>query len=223
MHIAIETLATYDIIKLFFETSNHLRNFSTFLSVLVALYVFFKANSIRTYYYKKRNEAAYGYYINIKIFTIRLQALINKSGILCKLSADENLRKKYNSPDIVLEELRSLSKEMLVYLSNKPDQIPIDTNKWDQHIRELVNYLNEFIFIGFIYNIHIINEDNLDGYIKKISKLLNSINSSIDQETRRIHGEATKLSFRKRLFLKSANLSTKIIKKMKASIHRILE
>jgi len=111
-----------------------------------------------------RQEAIFGFHINIFIFIRRLKVfftkkeqletenLENANNIFSLLSNNGDIRREYYSVyESKGKELRDLSFEFLQYLSNAQKQVPpknYENEKWYNDITVLVEFLSRFSQIG---------------------------------------------------------------------------
>ena len=157
--------ACQDVINLACDiiNSNGLSNIIALLTLVVGIIAIWVGyNKINEY----RQEAIFGFHINLFVFIRRLKVyfikkkqltekkdLENANNIFSLLSSNGDIKKQfYSAYESQGEELRDLSLEFLQYLSNAQKQVPPrgckDRKKWYNDITELVKILNRFSRIG---------------------------------------------------------------------------
>lgn len=180
-----------------FLASDTFANCISFLGLIVAVITLIiggsKVHEFLIDFNKKKRNAVYSYYSNLKIFINRLIRLTindqnNALGHIYLLSPNEELRKKYINCKKLSVKLSVLSEKFLDYLSSASDQIPIATNEkedknWSNLIEQLSVFLCDFLlFDSGVYLPNLNTEESINKYCNNLysisQDLLNLIEKS---------------------------------------------
>lgn len=131
----------------------------------------------------RRTEAAFGYYMNLVYFIMRMRPLIfNDDGCPLKtlyhLSPSTDFRKEAETLNAgIVEKLSNIAYECLQYLSSNNNQIPPfkeynKRKKWKDSLKCLVGYLNQFYLIeNGIYLPRLDTADGINKYYNELKEL----------------------------------------------------
>ena len=162
-----------------------------------------KVSEILQSYNIQRQQAIFGYHVNLKVFIQRLKRLVGdiKGEPMLSLnlfSCNEQLRSKANGCESLAENIVRLSQSMLDYLSTKPNQIPASMNEddfetWDKLIEELINFLSDFLLYDTgLYLSYFDNEDKISQYHDRLINNLDQIVSLIDMSKTKLKEQMVK-------------------------------
>ncbi len=126
----------------------------------------------------KKFDALFGYYTNLRTYIKQLRHLtVNNNnaplGTIYKLSPVEKLRESGQPGHVFDDKLKSLSSDILQYLSTAHEQIPaINTHQefevWDKKFIALVDMLNWFSTINESYIPSLTSEEEIKKYSQEI-------------------------------------------------------
>lgn len=145
----------------------------------------------------QRQQAIFGYHVNLKVYIQRLKRLVgNIPGdpmlSLYLFSADENLRSKASGCEMLATNIARLSQDMLEYLSTNPDQIPASMTEeefktWDNLIEDLINFLSDFLFYDTgLYLSEFGSMEKISEYHDRLINNLDQIVSLIDMSKKNL-------------------------------------
>ena len=178
-----------------FISTDYFSNVISFLGLVVTLMtIYIGGNKVSEFYeeYKKKQyNALFGYYTNLKYYILRLKKVTTTSsnvplGCVYLLSSNESVKNLGNGCESVAQKLSLLSQEILSYLCNHPEQIPIGKSKedvtlWNNLIEQLIQYLSNFVFINTDINLPELNtKESADEYHKNFISILDQITNMID-------------------------------------------
>lgn len=144
---------------------------------------------------KRRTEAAFGYYMNLVYFIMRMKPLIfNDAGSPLKtlycLSPSSEFRKEAEILNKgIKKKLSDIACECLQYLSSNNNQIPpfkeYDKRKeWKDSLDRLVRYLNQFYLIeDEIYLPQLDSTNGLNDYYNKLEQLFKYFEDTVTTVT----------------------------------------
>ncbi len=187
-----------------FLASDIFANCISFLGLVVAVITLIiggiKVHEVLTDFNKKKRNAVFGYYINLKIFINRLIRLTlnnqnNALGHIYLLSSNEELRKKNISCKELSLKLSTLSEKFLDYLSSTSDQIPIASNEkedesWSDLIEKLTVFLCDFLlFDSGVYLPNLNTEDSINEYCNNLNSILQNLLALIEKSKKEFWDE----------------------------------